>query len=287
MFDTTLRARPNQSLSLDEMRQQLPAIFAKQPHASRSDRYVYISTERLLNGLTEVGFMPVEARVSKARIADHQEYAKHMIRFRHRGDLGTAPEQRRVGDTSFEVIMRNAHDGSSTYQFMAGLLKLLCLNGLVVSEGTVADVKIKHIGNPDQQIAAVVDGIDQVLNKGPQVINTIKQWQGIDLSQDERMVLAEAAREVRFADAEGQVKTPITAQQLLLPRRPADQGNSLWTTFNVIQENVMRGGLTALGTTADGQPRRATSRRVNGIDADIKLNRALWRLSERMAELKQ
>jgi len=286
MFDTSLRARDNTSLSLEEMRRRLPAIFAKAPHASRSDRYVFVSTEHLLNNLIETGFMPVEARVSKARAEGKQDFTKHMIRFRHQGDLEATTSVRRVGDTSFEVIMRNSHDGSSTYQFMAGLLRLICLNGAVVSEGTAADVRIKHIGDRDQQLDAVADGINQVLEMGPKVIGVVKKWQGIELSNDERMVLAEAAREVRFADAMGQVNTPVTAQQLLIPRRPADAGNSLWNTFNVIQENVIRGGLSGV-SIENGRRRRSTTRRVNGIDADIKLNRDLWRLTERMAELHQ
>ena len=32
--------------------------------------------------------------------------------------------------------------------------------------------------------------------------------------------------------------------------------------------------------------RRVTTREVKGIDQDVKLNRALWMLAERMAELK-
>lgn len=34
------------------------------------------------------------------------------------------------------------------------------------------------------------------------------------------------------------------------------------------------------------RPRRVKSRAVSGIDQDIKLNKALWLLGERMAELK-
>ncbi|WP_282186090.1 hypothetical protein [Ochrobactrum sp. Marseille-Q0166] len=34
-----------------------------------------------------------------------------------------------------------------------------------------------------------------------------------------------------------------------------------------------------------GRPRRVKSRAVNGIDQDIKLNKALWTLSQKMAEL--
>jgi hypothetical protein len=72
----------------------------------------------------------------------------------------------------------------------------------------------------------------------------------------------------------------------LLPRRHDDQASDLWTTFNVVQENVIRGGLTAVGRDANGRRRRTTTRAVNGIDQDVRLNKGLWVLAERMAEIK-
>ena len=71
-----------------------------------------------------------------------------------------------------------------------------------------------------------------------------------------------------------------------LPRRQDDTAPNLWNVFNVVQENAIRGGLTATGRDANNRPRRATTRAVNGIDQDVKLNRALWTLATRMAELK-
>jgi hypothetical protein len=69
-------------------------------------------------------------------------------------------------------------------------------------------------------------------------------------------------------------------------RRYDDRASDLWTTFNAVQENVIRGGITAMGRNATGQRRRVTTREVNGIDQNRSLNRALWMLAERMAELK-
>jgi hypothetical protein len=46
------------------------------------------------------------------------------------------------------------------------------------------------------------------------------------------------------------------------------------------------GGLSAWGHDANGHRRRTTTREVKAIDQDVKLNRALWHLAERMAELK-
>jgi len=65
------------------------------------------------------------------------------------------------------------------------------------------------------------------------------------------------------------------------PRRFEDRGNDLWTTFNRIQENLMRGGLS--GHNRNG--RRLTTRPIAGVSENVRLNRALWTLTERMAQL--
>jgi hypothetical protein len=278
--DAVLRARPSESLTLEEMRASLPAIFAPQPHESRSDRYVYVSTEEVLGALMAEGFLPVEARVARSRDQGRAGFAKHMVRLRKdAADL-------KVGDTYFETILKNAHDGSACYDASAGLWRLLCLNGMAVGEGTVSSVHIRHSGNRDRQIGAVVEGAYQLIEQAPMVMDAPRLWPSIELTRDEQMVYADAARTLRFGDAQGEVDTPITAEQLLLPRRPQDSGRDLWTTFNVVQENAIKGGLRAAFRDDRQRWRRMSTREVKGIDADIKLNRALWTVASEMAKLK-
>ena len=52
--------------------------------------------------------------------------------------------------------------------------------------------------------------------------------------------------------------------------------------MNTVQENLMRGGVE--GRNEQGQQRRL--RGVKSVDGDTRINRALWVLAERMAELK-
>ncbi len=53
-----------------------------------------------------------------------------------------------------------------------------------------------------------------------------------------------------------------------------------------MKENAIKGGIRAVTRDEFGRPRRTKSRAVTGIDQDIKLNKALWLLGARMAELK-
>jgi hypothetical protein len=178
------------------------------------------------------------------------------------------------------VVLVNSHDGSSSYQIMGGLFRLVCLNGMVVPEGRCETVKVPHKGDVRDK---VVEGSFKVLGESAEVLRIAADWRGIELRRDEQAALAEAAHVLRFGDAEGKVETPIQPDQLLRPRRAADAGNDLWRAFNRVQENATKGGVSAYDAKAE---RWVTTREVKGIDGDVRLNRALMVLAERMAALK-
>jgi hypothetical protein len=131
----------------------------------------------------------------------------------------------------------------------------------------------------------VIEGSYRVVKDSAVALETSRIWGQLQLSIGEQSAFAEAARELRFADAEGKISTPITAQQLLRPRRSEDNGSDLWKTMNRVQENVIKGGLHGR-EVSNGRLRNVSTRAVKGIDQDVKLNRALWTLAEKMAELK-
>src|ERR1700722_20891345 len=96
------------ALSLEAVRQRAPAVFAPSAHERMSSKYTFIPTERVLSGLMQAGFVPVDARQTRARSASAL-HARHIIRFRRR--LETVA----LNDSVPEVILVNSHDGSSTY----------------------------------------------------------------------------------------------------------------------------------------------------------------------------
>jgi hypothetical protein len=267
-------------LDNDALRSLAPSIFAADKHESRSDRYAYIPTAEIVDGMRANGFQPVYAKQGSSRIEGKEAFTKHLIRFRHQGeDIVT----RKIGGIYPEVVVVNSHDGTSAYKVQAGCMRLVCLNGMLVSDRELASVSVPHKGDVMSQ---VIEGSFEVLSESQKAVGAADAWAGVNLKRDEMMVMAEAAHVIRFGDAEGNVETPIKADQLLARRRREDDGSDLWRTFNRIQENAIRGGLTAWGTDANNRPRRVTSREVKGIDSDVKINKALWLLTERMAALK-
>jgi hypothetical protein len=279
IYTQTARFDTGRALTEDEMRKLAPSIFAVDAHHSRSDRFAPIPTIAVLQGLQREGFFPVGAKQCIARTDDRKDYTKHLIRLRRFDNV----EAYRVGDTVCEMLLKNANDGTCAYELMAGLFRIACMNSLVSQTATLDSVKVRHSGDA---VNNVIEGTYRALGEAQKALAAPQDWSQLQLASQEREALAEAAHVLRFADADGEIKTPIRPAQLLEARRYEDRGNDLWTTFNVVQENVIRGGLRGVGRDANMRRRRVTTRAVNGIDQDVKLNKALWVLAERMASLK-
>jgi len=272
--------RGDLALSEDQMRAAAPSIFAEGKHASRSERYTYIPTIDVLRGLRKEGFEPFMVAQGHSRIEGKAEFTKHMIRMRHvrdrSGQVQTRPEAN-------EIILINSHDGASSYQMLAGMFRFVCCNGLVVGE-VVDDIRIPHKGNIQGE---VIEGAFRVLDEFEAVGERTESMKALQLRPLEEIAFATAALALRFGErgveeTGGHRPAPVTAEQLIEARRPEDIGHSLWTTFQRVQENVMRGGQP--GRSAQG--RRVQTRPVGSIDRGVSLNRALWMLAEEMRKLK-
>jgi len=231
--------------------------------------------------MSQAGFLAFSATQSRCRDAERRDFTKHMIRFRQMSDIQRAAI---VGELVPEIVLVNAHDGSAAYSLMAGLWRFVCGNGMMVSDSTLASVHIRHSGDI---VGQVIEGSLAIAGQSQRALEQVNDWQRLQLTSDEQSAFAGAAHTLRFGDSEGETHTPITAAQLLDLRRHEDNGNDLWRTFNRVQENVIRGGLSAVARDENGRRlRRVSTRQVKGIDQDVKLNRALWQLAEKMVELK-
>ncbi len=276
----TFVVRSDAPLGDDQMRRAAPSIFAEGKHVSRSERYTYIPTIEVLHGLRREGFEPFMVAQSRSRIEGKTEFTKHMIRMRH-APGGSASARARP--EANEIILINSHDGASSYQMLAGVFRFVCCNGLVV--GTVSnDVRIPHKGDIQND---VIEGAFRVLDDFEVVDAHTDAMKALQLEPPEEMAFATAALALRFGERRveeggGHQPAPVTAAQLIEARRSEDLGHSLWTTFQRVQENVMRGGQP--GRSAQG--RRLHTRPVASIDRGLSLNRALWTLAEEMRKLK-
>ena len=261
--------RSDSPLSDDQIHRVAPSIFAEAPHESRSQRYAYIPTATVLTELRKEGFQPFMVTQTRTRHEDRRDYTKHMIRLRHASQINVRGEAN-------EIILLNSHDGTSSYQMLAGMFRFVCSNGLVCGD-TVADVRVPHKGDVAGQ---VIEGAYQVLHGFDRALESRESMQAITLDEGEAEVFARAALSLKYDDPDK--PAPITESQILMPRRFDDRRPDLWMTFNRIQENLTKGGLS--GRSANG--RRQQTRPVQGIDSDVRLNRALWLLADGLRQLK-
>ena len=266
-------------LTEDEIRSAAPSVFATTAHESRSSRFKPIATIDVIRMLDQEGFGVVGAKQSVARLEDRKDFTKHMLRLRKKDEV-----QRRVGDTVFEVLLKNANDGTAAYDLLSGLFRIRCLNSLVAMDTQMSTQRVRHSGDVAPK---VIEGVFSVVKDAERALNAPAQWGQLQLAAPEQMFLAEAAHAIRFpVDENNNQTTNVKPEQLLNVRRTGDAGTDLWTVFNVLQENVVRGGLDNFGYNAEGRFRRAHTREVKGIDQSTALNRALWTLGEKMAALK-
>ena len=258
--------RSSYPLSNGQIAHHAPSVMASEAHHSRGDKYAFIPTIQVIDSLREEGFEPYEIRQTKVRNADKREHTKHMVRMRH---VNAITSQEEVP----EIILLNSHDGTSSYQLMGGVFRFVCSNGLIAGD-IFQNVRIRHSGNV---VGDVIEGATRVLHESTEIFDRIGVYKGIELTQQEGMALATAALQLRWGD-----ESPVKALDVLTPHRYADRKPDLWTTFNRIQENLLKGGVAGKSTTG----RRTTTRAVGGVNENVKLNKALWTLADTMATLK-
>lgn len=261
-FGRVNSVRRDRPLTVDELAHYVPSVLGEDKHASRSARYAYIPTITLLDRLREEGFEPFFACQTRVRDLDKREHTKHMLRLRRAGQITQKEVQ--------EIILLNSHDGSSSFQMLPGWYREVCSNGLVCGQ-SFGEIRVPHKGDIAGQ---VIEGAYEVLGIFDRIDESREGMQALTLSQEHQHALAHAALTCRY----GEEHHPVAESQILMPRRWEDKKDDLWTTFQRIQENLTKGGLN--GRSAQGKQVR--TRAINGIDSDIKLNRALWVMAEQL-----
>lgn len=266
--------RATDTLSRDQLRHAAPSIFAEAAHSRTSDRYSFLPTASILDGMEAEGWLPTLVQEQKVRDEGREGFQKHMIRFAHRNDLQRGSAERP------EIVLINAHDRSSAYHLHAGIFRAYCLNGLVVCDATFAQQSITHMGF---EPAKVIEASVEILRDVPRLMDGIADMRAIQLSEPERLAFAHAAAIARWEEIE---KAPVRPDRLLIAQRSEDQAPTLWNTLNVVQERLIKGGQKDYAKRRPDGKRMPKSRAVNGIDGNVGLNKALWTLAEEMKRLK-
>jgi len=266
-------------LSRGELENVAPSIFADGQLNRLSDKYQKYSTVQVAELLGKERWLPVYARQQRVRDESRAGYQKHIIRFRHEADINALRSGRK--EEGFDIVMSNSHDGSSCYVLEAGIFRCVCINGLVVGASAFS-FKVRHMGSTPEE---VVKASLEIASKVPEVASRVDVMKGVMLSDREIQDFVISAYHLKWerdkVDAEKALEpdeAPLSFDPMVLayPRRSEDKGNSLWSVFNRVQENMMKGSPVRVATNHGNHRIRS----VKGLNEDLRINRELWNLAE-------
>src|SRR3954468_14384923 len=92
--------------------------------------YGFIDTKEIVNRFERQGWQLHDARQAMVKDETRQGYQKHLLRFRNdafKEIKGLSIDNKSVP----ELIVQNAHDGTSALQVFFGVFRIACLNGII------------------------------------------------------------------------------------------------------------------------------------------------------------
>jgi hypothetical protein len=251
-------------ITKSEIRQKASSIFTTQGSPEVSEKYTHIPTEKIIDDMATLGWGVIDAKQVKARKG--VGFQKHLIVFRN-NELEINAED---GDTVYpQILLTNSHDGKNAFTFTAGLFRMICENGLVVSTKEFENMKIRHMGYSFEELQKT---IREMVEKLPLTVEALNKLRSIELSQEAALDFAKKALEIRFKDEMENIE--INLEELLVPIREEDKGTDLWSTYNVVQEKLIKG---LFNYKYGVKVRKA--RKIKNFQQDIKLNTDLYSLA--------
>ena len=251
--------------SNSEIRTLCPSVFTEVPASNVSQHYTHIPTIQVIEDMRSLGWDVVDAKQVKAR--NTQVTQKHLVIFRN-PDVVIDGED---GDVVWpQILLTNSHDGKSSFQFQAGLFRMVCENGLVISTQDFEKVKMRHMG---YSFSELQEQIRTMVERLPLTVESMNKMKQVQLNEEQMVEFANRALEIRFDEAQME-RIAIDINQLLEVERNEDKGDDVWVVFNRIQEKLLNGGFSY---TAGSKSRKA--RRVKNFQQDARINSELFDLA--------
>ena len=285
-----LNYQSEEYITLDQLKETVPSIFTKNGGPTTSEKYTHIPTDKVIKDMELLGWKVADAKEVAARTSDTKTFQKHLVVFRN-PDISitskmknvkkddTSPTGYRKSDGTFgpkdptdviwpQILLTNSHDGKNSFSFTAGLFRMVCENGLVISTEEFADLKIRHMG---YDFSTLQDTIKAIVEQLPLTVESMSKMRDTELSEKNTLKLAKELLDIRVKDTKNQYEDSAI-NEVLIPQRAEDSGNGLWEVFNRIQENIMEGNFQYKSN--DNKLRYA--RVIKNFKQDIDLNKKMF-----------
>ena len=260
-----LKINNDNFLNESQIREQASSIFTTKGAPGTSEKYSHIPTNQIIQDMEKLGWGVVDAKQVRARKGEG--YQKHLVVFRNNNLVIEGTD----GDSAYpQVLLTNSHDGKNAFTFTAGLFRMVCENGLVICSKEFENLKIRHYGYNFEELTNV---INSMVEKLPLTVESMNRFKGKQLVKEQIEEFAKKAAAIRFGVEQLQNIT-IDYDKLIEPTRPEDQGNDLWSVFNVVQEKLVHG---MFEYTSGNKLRKA--RKIKNFKQDLDLNAKLYELA--------
>lgn len=269
MLNKTLEMLP---LTTAQIQTAAPQAFATAPKPGVSAKYSFLPTSRIIEDMDRLGWKVSSAKSGRSRSAINAEYGNHVIKFFHPDVF--IKDQNGDKEAFVNVVVMNNHTGTGSFRFEIGIFRLVCSNGLVVKDKDFGSFKLRHSGYSFEQLQ---ETLNQAMETLPELVGKINTFNQIIMSKEAQREFAQKAYALR--DRHDRQLTEEELEEFLAPRRKEDEGDSLWTVLNRVQESVLQGGFHL--TNSKNKVRKAKS--IRNIQQDIKLNQEVWELATQYA----
>ena len=251
--------------SLEDLREIAPSIFTQVGSENTSDKYTHIPTDQVIKDMELLGWGVVDAKEVKSRKESTNGFQKHLVVFRN-NDVVINGED---GDTVYpQVLLTNSHDGKNSFQFTAGLFRMICENGLVIADTEFEDVKMRHMGYTFEDLQSM---IKEMVEKLPLTVESMNRMKNIELEEERVLDLAKSLLDIRVEGTDNTYDSSAI-EEVLETQRKKDEGVGLWEVFNRVQENIIEGNFHY--KTKSGKVRQA--RIIKNFKQDLELNRNMF-----------
>ena len=245
-------------LSIETLKQVTPSVFATSPSPKMSQKYTFVPTIEIVENFDREGW-----KVYSAKQVGSGQYAQHELRLRN----GGLPN---VGDSLIEAVIRNSHNGLSAFSVSSGLHRLVCSNGLTVPTSVADSISVKHM---KFDMGMVREITDQFAERLPVIQRSVGKMETTFLEEEKLVDFVNKSALIRWEKGS---LPKINVEDFLRPERDGDVGNSVWKTFNVIQEKFVRGGLKYQSKKG----RFTSMKELKNFQNINKINTNLWELAE-------
>lgn len=250
-------------MTREQLKKVVPSVFTMSPSNSVSEHYTHIPTVKIIDDMHLLGWDVIDAKEVKARKG--QGYQKHLVVFRNQDIMINGEE----GDNVYpQILLTNSHDGKNAFIFTAGLFRVICENGLVISTQQFEDVKIRHMGYDFEELQKL---IHEMVERLPLTVESMNKMKQVQLEEEQALEFAKKAVNIRLEQEED---FDVDLKELLNPTRKGDESKDLWTTLNIVQEKLIHG---MFYYRSGSKMRKA--RKIKNFQQDKKINQKLFNLA--------